>query len=125
MNDRQPLILLVDPDVDSSLALSALLDRKGFHVVRRSFGSDALEFVSEEKPDLVLTERNLKDIDSLELLAAIKTVSPVTRVVFMKTQDPRESDPGDVPGGDGVLFKPLDSREVLRTIGRLLERVHS
>ena len=55
MSDR-PLIIVVDPDADFATALSSLLDRRGYHVVRRSFGIDALQYVAEDRPELVLSE---------------------------------------------------------------------
>jgi CheY-like chemotaxis protein len=86
MNNRQPIIVVVDPDVDRSTALSSRLDRRGYHVVRRSSGIDALECVAECRPDLVLSEAALLDLDCPELLHSIRRISPSTQVRFITRQ---------------------------------------
>ena len=61
MNSRQPIIVVVDPDTDRATSLSSRLDRRGYHVVRRSSGIDALRCVAEYRPDLVLSAAKILD----------------------------------------------------------------
>ena len=79
MRDHEPLIIVVDPDADFATALSSLLDRRGYHVVRRSCGIDALEYIAEDRPELVLSDVDLPDCDCDELLDSIRSISPTTR----------------------------------------------
>ena len=76
MSERHPLIIVVDPDADFATALSSLLDSRGYHVVRRSFGIDALQYVAEDRPELVLSEVDLPDCECDELLTSIRAISP-------------------------------------------------
>jgi two-component system, NtrC family, response regulator GlrR len=86
MSHREPIILIVDPDAERATTLSLELDRKGYHVFRRSSGIDALECVAEVRPELVLSEMDLLDLESPELLLSIHEASPATRVLFVQHQ---------------------------------------
>jgi DNA-binding NtrC family response regulator len=107
MNSRQPIIVVVDPDADRATALSSRLDRRGYHVVRRSYGIDALQCVAEYRPDLVLSAARLPDIESSELQLSIREISPSTQVLFMT------GDAGRPAAGDGIES----------AVDRLLERL--
>jgi two-component system response regulator GlrR len=82
MSYHERIIVVVDPDEDRATLLSSQLDRRGYHVFRRSSGVDALECVIENRPDLVLTEPGLLDLEGRELLLSIRQASPSTRVLF-------------------------------------------
>src|SRR4026207_1879724 len=86
MSERDPLIVVVDPDADFATALSSLLDRRGYHVVRRSFGIDAVETVAQDRPQLVISEVDLPDCECHELLTSIRAASPATQVLFITRQ---------------------------------------
>jgi two-component system response regulator GlrR len=86
MRHREPIIVIVDPDAERATTLSLELDRKGYHVFRRSSGIDALECVAENHPELVLSEMELLDLESPELLRSIREASPATRVLFVQHQ---------------------------------------
>jgi DNA-binding NtrC family response regulator len=124
MRDRDPLIIVVDPDADFATALSSLLDRRGYHVVRRSCGIDALQYVAEDRPELVLSEVNLPDCDCHELLDSIRAISPSTQVLFISHKEC----PDTLPEGirRHILRLPEEPQEadgILRAVDRLLERV--
>jgi len=121
MSQRQPIIVVVDPDEDRATALSSLLDQRGYHVVRRSSGIDALEYVAECRPDLVLGHAELLDIRSPELLTSISKISPSTQVLFMTRQGtsrrlPEDRDPSLLEVGG-----PEGSDEAVQAVDRLLE----
>jgi DNA-binding NtrC family response regulator len=83
MSNRAAMIVVVDADSDRAGALSMRLDRSGYHVVRRSCGIDALRYVTEYRPELVLSEADLLDCESHELLVSISAISPSTQVLFI------------------------------------------
>lgn len=85
MNQHERIIVVVDPDADRATALSSKLDRRGYHVFRRSSGIDALECVAECRPDLVLSDE-LQDLEAPELLHSVHEASPETRVIFLARQ---------------------------------------
>lgn len=124
MSDRDPLIVVVDPDADFATALSSLLDRRGYHVVRRSFGIDALQTVAEARPQLVISEVDLPDCECHELLTSIRAASPSTQVLFITRQGNRRALPEGVERTAlKALGAPDEAEGIARAVDRLLERV--
>jgi DNA-binding NtrC family response regulator len=122
MRERDPLIVVVDPDADFATALSMLLDRRGYHVVRRSFGIDALQAVVEDRPQLVISEVDLPDCECHELLTSIRAASPSTQVLFITRKDKTRR----LPEGRTALKAfgaPEEAEGIARAVDRLLERV--
>jgi CheY-like chemotaxis protein len=122
MNQRQSIIVVVDPDADRATTLSSRLDHRGYHVIRRSSGTDALQCVAEYRPDLVLTEVELLDYDNSELLRSIRERSPSTRVLFMthpggNPRLPEERDPSLV--AQQLVTGGVD--EVIQAVDLLME----
>ena len=124
MRDRDPLILVVDPDADFATALSSLLDRRGYHVVRRSFGIDAVQAVAEDRPQLVISEVDLPDCECHELLSSIRAASPSTQVLFITRQNDARLLPDGVQGTTvKTLRAPEEAEGIALAVDRLLERV--
>jgi len=123
MRESDPLIVVVDPDADFATALSSLLDRRGYHVVRRSFGIDALQAVVEDRPQLVISEVDLPDCECHELLTSIRAASPSTQVLFITRKDKnlRRLPDGRTPLR--ALGAPEEAEGIARAVDRLLERV--
>jgi chemosensory pili system protein ChpA (sensor histidine kinase/response regulator) len=124
MRDREPLIIVVDPDADFATALSSLLDRRGYHVVRRSFGIDALQYIAEDRPELVLSEVDLPDCDCHELLDSIRTISPTTQVLFISGKEcSKKLSEGVRENMVHLPGEPKEAEGILRAVDRLMERV--
>jgi PAS domain S-box-containing protein len=123
-----PSILFVDDDEANRFAFSWVLRRAGFQTQEVTTGSDALQALQgEKKPDLVILDVNLPDIDGFEVCRRIKahpaTASiPVLHVsaVFTRTEDKEHGLEG---GADAYLTKPVEAREVVATVRSLL-RMH-
>jgi len=64
-------ILLVEDDKDLSLLVNKKLTDEGFDVAKAETGQEALDFLAKEKPDLVLLDILLPDIDGLTILHEI------------------------------------------------------
>lgn len=126
MSDRHPLIIVVDPDADFATALSSLLDRRGYHVVRRSFGIDALQYVAEDHPELVISEVDLPDCGCHELLTSIRAISPTTRVLFIARRDCDDRLPEGMERNMVRMDRHSDEAEgIVRAVDQMLERIAS
>ena len=126
MSDRHPMIIVVDPDADFATALSSMLDRRGYHVVRRSFGIDALQFIAEDRPELVVSEVNLPDCECHELLNSIRAISPSTQVLFITRTNSEERVP---EGVERTMVRlpghPAEAEGIVRAVDRLFARMAS
>jgi len=81
----QGLIHLVDHDATSLLFLFEELTRTGYRVHASTAPREALEFIRERKPEVVLCNLHMPDIDGFELLAQVQRTSPWTRVILLSS----------------------------------------
>ena len=76
-------ILVIDDDLDTLGFLQISLQAKGYDVVTATLGSDGLVMIAEERPDLILTDLRLPDMDGMELLKRSKEILPETEVIVI------------------------------------------
>jgi len=122
MTDERPRILVVDDESDTLLFLFDLLSNEGYFVEGSSSALNALGDIQRRPPAVVLTDVRMPEMDGLELLERIKTISPRTRVILlsafgaegMKNEALRR-------GGEAFLQKPILGHDLLRVLGRVMQ----
>lgn len=121
MNETDELkVLVVDDDPDLlRIALRQLSDAH-YHVSAAANGTECLEAIHLDKPDLLLLDVMLPDINGLKLCKIIKNDPGLSSIHVlllsgMKTQSENVSE-GLETGADGYLIKPLKSRELLARV---------
>lgn len=124
MVTEKPLILIVDDESDSLSFLFDLLHNEGYRVLPTSSAIDALDHVVRKKPALVISDLRMPDLDGLELLERVKTLSPGTRVILLTAYgDWRTYQDLQTRGGDAMLLKPSSNDEILRSVRQALGEV--
>lgn len=118
--------ILIVEDEESLLKLeSILLTSKGYEVRGVPNGMAALAALQEERPDLILLDIMLPEIDGFEVCRRIKA-DPATRhipVVMLTAKKSREDMArGEQVGADWYITKPFKSAMVIETIQRFLSR---
>jgi len=118
--------ILIVEDEESLLKLeSILLTSKGYDVRGASNGQEALDAIAEEKPDLVLLDIMLPEIDGFEVCQRVKD-DPETRdipVIMLTAKKSREDMArGEKVGADWYITKPFKSVMVIETIQRFLTK---
>ncbi|MDE1169691.1 MAG: response regulator [Verrucomicrobium sp.] len=118
-----PRILVVD-DSQSNLDISAyFLEWEGYRVLRAMDGRTALHLLDTERPDLVVTDIELPDMDGLSLLQHIRA-NARTRdipVVALTGHDERTYQERMLAAGcTAYLIKPIDTRTFSQCISRHL-----
>jgi DNA-binding NarL/FixJ family response regulator len=100
-------ILIVDDHPLTRDALAGLLTHNGFDVVGQAgSGAEALEGVAELKPDLVLLDLSMPDMDGLTALPALRERSPDTEVVVLTASEDESNLLGAIrAGAAGYLLK--------------------
>jgi DNA-binding response OmpR family regulator len=118
--------ILIVEDEESLLKLeSILLTAKGYRVIGANDGSEALEALWKEKPDLVLLDVMLPRLDGFEVCKNIKSNPetqsvPVVMLTSLKSQEDRAKALG--AGADAYLTKPFKALQLVETIESLLVR---
>ena len=121
---RHVLVLNVDDYEAGRYATSRVLRQAGFDVHEAATGTDALRLVEAERPDLVLLDVNLPDVDGFEVCRRIKTHPETAGIPVLYLSAAYRSAEHRVQGldlgADGYLTQPVEPRELVATVNALL-----
>ncbi|MBI5184400.1 MAG: sigma-54-dependent Fis family transcriptional regulator [Nitrospinae bacterium] len=116
-------ILIVDDEENNRLALKSRLSRKGFKTITACSGKEALESVAKDKPDLVLLDVNMPEMDGFEVCGKIKggVGEGFLPVILVTARGDKESlIKGFDIGADDYIVKPFDGDELLARVRAML-----
>jgi two-component system, OmpR family, response regulator len=124
---QSPARLLVVEDEPNILELlAASLRYAGFEVVTAAAGGEAVQAAHRHRPDLIVLDVMLPDIDGFEVLQRLRTGGTRTPVVFLTARDATEDKiRGLTLGGDDYVTKPFSLEEVIARIQAVLRRTGS
>ena len=117
-------ILVVD-DEKIMLMLARRILSKKYEVVVATSGSEAIKLFESEKPDLVLSDLLMPEMDGYELHKTLqeKSQEPVP-IIFMTADESAESESkGFEVGAADYIRKPLKPDVLLRRVGNILENL--
>lgn len=116
-------VLVADDNTDMRNFLVTLLDRE-YNVLQAANGLEALEIVNRDKPDIVLTDVMMPELDGYELTRAIKTseeLKTIPVILVTAKADISMKLEGLGYGADDYIAKPFNSRELFVRIHNLLK----
>ncbi|WP_448330852.1 response regulator transcription factor [Streptomyces sp. DSM 41534] len=122
--DGSPVRVLVVDD-ESALAdlLSMALRYEGWEVRTAGDGADAIRITRELRPDAVVLDIMLPDMDGLAVLGRLRRELPDVPVLFLTARDAVEDRiAGLTAGGDDYVTKPFSLEEVVARLRGLLRR---
>jgi two-component system, OmpR family, response regulator len=124
---QSPARLLVVEDEPNILELlAASLRYAGFEVVTAAAGGEGVQAARRHRPDLIVLDVMLPDIDGFEVLQRLRTGGTRTPVVFLTARDATEDKiRGLTLGGDDYVTKPFSLEEVIARIQAVLRRTGS
>lgn len=118
-------ILVIEDETDILEVIAYNLKREGYDVVTSTSGEDGLEKIEKTKPNLVVLDLMLPEVDGIELCRKLKS-DPVTQgiPVIMVTAKGEESDVvlGLGVGADDYVTKPFSPRELTARVKAVLRR---
>ena len=121
----QKKILIVDDEPDIIEFLRYNLRKEGFNVVTANDGRQAITVAESEKPDLIILDIMMPELDGVEtcrILRSRKEFSSVP-IAFLTARDEDFSQITALDvGGDDYITKPIKPRVLLSRIGALLRR---
>ncbi|MGW3361208.1 response regulator transcription factor [Streptomyces bungoensis] len=112
-------ILVVDDEPDAEYVMSAVLRRQGWLVRSAVDGAGAVAHAERFRPDAVLLDVLLPDIDGVEVARRIRAFLPGVCVLFLTACDVRDA---GIPTGDACLTKPVALEDVVVRLRFLLRR---
>lgn len=121
-------ILIIDDDVDTLRLVGLMLQRQGYHISAASNGSQGLAKALEERPDLILLDVMMPDMDGYEVTRRLrKNPATVSIPILMFTAKTQLDDKvtGFEVGADDYLTKPTHPTELQAHVKALLARTAS
>lgn len=110
-------ILVVDNDPDSLEIISEALSWEGYAVQRTTCGREALDLIQTWEPDLIVLERNMPQVDGLEIIRDMRRRFSYVSIVFTSGNDSTEAViEGLDAGADDYIAKPFDPLELLARV---------
>ena len=118
-----PRILVVDDEPSIVDALATALRYEGFDVHEESTGRGALKAAESLRPNLIVLDVMLPDLDGIEVTKRLRRDGVRTPVLFLTARDSTEDKiSGLKVGGDDYVTKPFSLGEVVARIQAILRR---
>jgi two-component system OmpR family response regulator len=118
-----PSVLVVDDEEHITELVAMGLSYNGFDVERVASGREALAAVERRRPDLIVLDVMLPDLDGFEVCRRLRTDGNRTPVLFLTAKDATEDKVrGLTLGGDDYLVKPFSLEELVARAQAVLRR---
>ena len=115
-------ILVVDDAAFMRMRCKKLLSQSGFDVIEAATGAQAVEVYKEDRPDVVLLDITMPDMDGLTALKELKKLDPNVKVAMVSAMGQQSVVMEALKfGAQDFLVKPFDPDRVLATVRKMLD----
>ena len=116
-------VLVVDDDVKTVELVRLYLDRDGYQVLTAYDGVEALRLARESRPDLIVLDLMLPDIDGLEVCRTLRHESDVPVIMLTARTTDQDKLTGLDLGADDYVTKPFSPKELAARVRAVLRRL--
>ena len=115
-------ILVVDDTVDTRDLIHLYLSGEGFTVLIAADGGEALYRAKAERPDLIITDINMPNMDGHTLIRELRAVEEFadTPIVALTAYGSEAAEEAKRCGANAVFAKPMEFAELVSEVARLL-----
>jgi len=114
--------LIIDDEIQIRRLLSIVLEAEGYRVLEAESGRQGLSDVALRRPDVVLLDLGLPDIDGMDLLKRLREWSRVPVLILSVRGGPEDKVAALDSGADDYVTKPFDSGELLARLRAVQRR---
>ena len=118
MNKKK--LLLVDDEKDTLLVLEKQLTTAGYTVVTAENGTQGLSVAKSERPDLIVLDVQMPDMDGGEVAYKLKENSVTKNIPVVYSTCLLSENEDYISGGNLMLAKSKDTKELIAVIDKLL-----
>jgi len=123
MQNEAPRILVVDDEESITQLVSTVLRYEGFEVECAAGGRAAVKLTDRFRPDLVVLDVMLPDLDGFEVYRRLSATEPRVPVLFLTAKDqPADRVHGLTLGADDYVGKPFSLEELVARVRAILRR---
>lgn len=119
---RPAQILLVDDELSLQKAMAPLLRSCGYGVTLAGTGREALDYFHRERPDLLILDLGLPDINGIEVCKRIRELADTPIVVLSARGGEKDKVAALDQGADDYITKPFGPEELMARIRAALRR---
>ncbi len=117
-------ILVVDDDADVRDMICCTLTASGYEAIPAAGGRQAVEFLEQSTPDLVITDVVMPEVDGFEVLLRLRLLTPGVRALVMsgggRVEPEVNLDMARRLGARSILRKPFTRAEMLSAVEQAL-----
>ena len=116
-------LLIVDDEADTLRLVALMLERQGYLVVTAPTGQKALEMVKQEKPDLVLLDVMMPEIDGYEVARRLRQMDQTRNIPILAVStsgNPEDKHLSIAVGCNDYIVKPIDVDRISKQIAAYL-----
>jgi CheY-like chemotaxis protein len=117
LRPEPPRVLLIEDDDDQRAVLADTLAAEGYYVAGLDQSAGTLDSVRAQRPDLVITDMRMPDVDGVQVLTRLRGAGYTGRVLVLSAFV-QDGDP--FVGAEATLAKPWDRETLLATVVRLI-----
>ena len=122
MAGKTQTVLVVEDESSIASFVAAYLKNAGYAVRTAATGGEALRQVAAERPDLILLDLMLPDIDGIEVCKRIRQESDLPILMLTARDEDVDKIIGLEVGADDYLTKPFNPRELVARVRSILRR---
>ena len=116
-------ILVVDDDKDIVQTIKGNLELDGYEILTASDGHSCLQMAREQRPDLVILDLNLPDIDGIKACQIMRREYDFPIIMLTAREGVSDKVLGLECGADDYIVKPFNSLELSARIKSILKRI--
>ena len=121
---NKPLILIVEDDPPIRNLISVALETHDYRFLTASSGGTAIMEASSHKPDIILLDLGLPDLDGVEVIRKIRSWSNLPIIVISARSDDSDKIEALDAGADDYLIKPFSVDELLARLRVTIRRLN-
>jgi two-component system KDP operon response regulator KdpE len=118
----QPLVLVADDEPRITKLVSIALSEEGFRVVTANGGEEALTKAEEIRPDIVLLDIVMPDLDGIEVMRQLRERRPVPVILLTAKGSTADKAKGLDLGADDYIAKPFHPDELAARVRAVIRR---
>jgi two-component system KDP operon response regulator KdpE len=123
MSKVRPVVVIVEDDAKLRRLLRGSLQEAGFDVREADGGRAGLEVAAARKPDLIILDLGLPDLDGLEVLRTLRQWWRARPLIVLSGREEQEQKVAALEqGADDYVTKPFSSSELLARVRAALRR---
>jgi len=122
MQEKKTTILLVEDDAQIRKMLGIVLDAVDYKIIDADSGKQGIRLAASIKPDVILLDLGLPDIDGKEVITAVREWSQVPIIILSVRSDDDEIATALNMGADDYVTKPFSAQVLLARINASLRK---